>query len=59
MELLNVGEHLDVAAKHGVYAYDAYLLACAKNQRTPLLTLDRALMKAAKDAEVKVLEVDE
>lgn len=54
---IDLAESIDLAAEYGLYAYDAYLLACAKNQRAPLLTLDRALMKAAKSAGVKVLEV--
>lgn len=30
---------LEIAAEHGLYAYDAYLITCALGQRAPLLTL--------------------
>jgi predicted nucleic acid-binding protein len=40
-----------------VYAYDAYLLCCAAQLGTPLLTLDDALKVAAKTVGVEVLEV--
>jgi len=49
---------LDVAASHGLYAYDAYLVICALSQRAPLLTLDLGLARAAREAGVRVLEVE-
>lgn len=42
---------------HGIYAYDAYLIACAEKFRLPLLTLDRGLMTVARDTGVKLIEV--
>ena len=48
---------LEVAAEHGIYAYDAYLVSCALTQRAPLLTLDQGLVSAALAAGVEVLEV--
>jgi predicted nucleic acid-binding protein len=48
---------LELADEFGLYAYDAYLLACARGQRVPLLTLDQALIRAARDADVEVVEV--
>ncbi len=42
-----------------IYAYDAYMLDCAKRHRSPLLTLDEGLRNAATKAEIKVLEVEE
>ena len=50
-------EAVTIAAKQGLYAYDAYLVACAKDQRCSLITLDKALSKAAKDVGVAVVEV--
>lgn len=38
---------LELAAEHALYAYDAYLLTCALQQRAPLLTLDAALGRTA------------
>ena len=45
---------LELAERFQMYAYDAYLLTCAIAQRTPLLTLDRALMAAAKQLKIEV-----
>ena len=39
------------------YAYDAYVLACALNLRSPLITLDRSLAAVAQDAGIEILEV--
>ena len=43
---------VEVAAEHDLYAYDAYLIVCALQQRAPLLTLDAALGRAASAAGV-------
>ena len=39
------------------YAYDAYMLACAQQSGTPLLTLDDALKVHAESLGIAVLEV--
>lgn len=48
---------LEIAAQHGIYAYDAYLIACAEKYRLPLLTLDRGLAAAARDRGTSLIEV--
>ncbi len=48
---------LELADRFGLYAYDAYLMACARRQRAPLLTLDTRLGRAAKEAGVALMEV--
>jgi predicted nucleic acid-binding protein len=48
---------LAIAARYDVYAYDAYMIACAREQGCPLITLDRGLVHAAKQANVTVAEV--
>lgn len=48
---------LELADRFGVYAYDAYLLACARRQRAALLTLDPRLGRIAQEAGVQVVEV--
>ena len=48
---------LDAAAEHGLYAYDAYILETALSRRLPVLTLDKALARAAAQAGVAVLEI--
>jgi len=48
---------LILSHRHCIYAYDAYMLACAERYRTPLLTLDRRLRDVARSAGIEVLEV--
>ena len=48
---------LEIAQTLGIYAYDAYMIACAQKYRVPLLTLDRSLARAGEEAGVEVLEV--
>jgi predicted nucleic acid-binding protein len=48
---------LALANKHSLYAYDAYMLVCAKSFKLPLLTLDKALLEIAKKEHIHVLEV--
>ena len=40
-----------------VYAYDAYVIACAINQRAPILSLDRVLVERARILKLDILEV--
>ena len=53
---VHLGEALQVAHDAGIYAYDAYLLVCARTFNSPLLTLDKALKRAANSLNVKVVE---
>lgn len=60
IRLIDVGiaDALRIADAHdGIYAYDAYLIACAARQRCPLITLDNALAQAASSAGIDVLEM--
>lgn len=50
-------EALRLAGQLQLYAYDAYLIACARRQRAPLLTLDHGLRTGAALAGVTVLEL--
>lgn len=54
---IDLGQSLDLASRLNMYGYDAYVLACALNLRSPLLTLDKKLAAAAPVVGVKVLEV--
>ena len=47
---------LHIAIQLNLYAYDAYFLVCAKNLRSPLLTLDRGMQKAALEIGITTLE---
>jgi predicted nucleic acid-binding protein len=48
---------LRLSKEINMYAYDAYLLDCAIRYKSPLLTLDRKLIAAAKNINVDALEV--
>ena len=48
---------LELADRLGIYAYDAYVIACTLNQKCALISLDRGLVNAAKAVGAKVLEV--
>lgn len=50
-------QSLELADQLGIYAYDAYIIACARDQKCPLLTLDGGLLDAAKRAGIIALEV--
>ena len=54
---VELGVALELADRFGLYAYDACLMACARRQRAPLLTLDVRLGRAAREAGVELLEV--
>jgi predicted nucleic acid-binding protein len=56
VELIN---SLAIAGELDIYAYDAYLIRCAEKYRSPLLSLDKRLIQAAKDKKISVLEVSE
>lgn len=48
---------LGLVTKHSIYAYDAYMIVCAKHFKIPLISLDKALVEVAKKEHVRVLEV--
>lgn len=48
----------ELSARLNIYAYDAYVIACAMNQRSPILTLDRGLIERARELKLDVLEVN-
>jgi predicted nucleic acid-binding protein len=48
---------VELAGELGIYAYDAYLLECARQLKAPLLTLDGGLARAALESSVELLEV--
>jgi predicted nucleic acid-binding protein len=48
---------VELSFRWNVYAYDAYVLACALNRNAPLLTLDGGLITRARDLKLEVLEV--
>ncbi len=55
---VDLGQSVRLAHDLGLYAYDAYVLVCALNVRSPLLTLDSDLAASAVTAGASVLEVN-
>jgi predicted nucleic acid-binding protein len=53
---IDLGQALALSHQLGIYAYDAYLIACGLQYRSPLLTLDGGLRNAARLVGVEVLE---
>jgi predicted nucleic acid-binding protein len=49
---------VELSARWNVYAYDAYVLACAINERAPLLTLDGGLRERARELKLDIVEAD-
>ncbi|OHE27285.1 MAG: twitching motility protein PilT, partial [Syntrophus sp. RIFOXYC2_FULL_54_9] len=53
---INIVAALKIAMQHNTYAYDAYFLECALNQRSPLLTLDRQMREIARKIGIQIME---
>jgi len=56
---IELDEAIRLADTLDIYAYDAYLIRCAIKYRSPLLSLDRSLVNAARLMKAQVLEVPE
>jgi predicted nucleic acid-binding protein len=54
---VSLADALALAERLGIYAYDAYLITCALDQKCPLLSLDGGLIYAARQAGAQVLEI--
>ena len=55
---VQLSDALAVADELAIYAYDAYVLVCARSQRCSMLSLDRSLVEAARRLGLDVLEVN-
>ncbi|MGA1131332.1 MAG: type II toxin-antitoxin system VapC family toxin [Prochlorotrichaceae cyanobacterium] len=55
---VNLKESVELAGKLNIYAYDAYILQCAIENNSPLISLDRNLVKLAKCEGIQVIEVE-
>lgn len=54
---LRLTEATKLAHTHNIYAYDAYVLDCARQYRSPLLSLDDQLIAIGKKLELNLLKV--
>jgi predicted nucleic acid-binding protein len=48
---------MDIAYENDLFAYDAYIIACARESRCPLISFDKNLVNAARKAHVSIVEV--
>jgi len=46
-----------IANNLNIYAYDAYLIACAIENHCPLISLDNGLIQAAKSVGASTMEI--
>ena len=53
---IDIGAALNIATEYNIYAYDAYFLECARNLRSPLLTLDQQMKGIARKIGIQVME---
>ena len=54
---INLAAALGIAGEYGLYAYDAYVITCARDNHCSLISLDKSLCTAAIRARVNVMEV--
>jgi predicted nucleic acid-binding protein len=54
---VNLKETLRLCVKANLYAYDAYFIACALRLKSPLLSLDDALLSAAEKSGASTIKV--
>lgn len=54
---IDMNQALEYAHKNDIYAYDAYMLACAQTHNAPLATLDTDLANTAKSIKVDILDI--
>jgi predicted nucleic acid-binding protein len=57
LSAVDLGRSIEISYQLGIYAYDAYLLDCCLQHRSPLLTLDGGLRSAARRLGVEAPEV--
>jgi predicted nucleic acid-binding protein len=50
-------EAIRIADAAGIYAYDAYILACSRGTGYPVMSLDRGLLAVAESLAIDIVEV--
>ena len=54
---INLKDSVALAGKYKIYAYDAYILQCAIEQKIPLISLDAAIVDIAKREGIECIKV--
>ena len=52
---INMENSLEISHDYNIYAYDAYMLECATESKSSLLTLDHHLIEIANKMKIKIL----
>ena len=52
----DLNDVLKICTRHQIYAYDAYVISCAKDFKLPILTLDKAMISIAGKEHIKIME---
>ena len=55
---INIAEALRIAYSFNMYAYDAYMIQCAIEQKAELITLDKKLVEISKKMNIETIEVN-
>jgi predicted nucleic acid-binding protein len=54
---VDLKQALNISASHSIYAYDAYLIVCALNNKAPLISLDKYLINQSLEVGIKIIEI--
>jgi predicted nucleic acid-binding protein len=54
---IEITDALKTSHENNIYAYDAYILECAKKLHYPLMTLDEQLITKANQMKIKIIEL--
>ena len=54
---VSLHDSIRISSDRKIYAYDAFLIACARDQRCRLISLDKALLQASVDSGIQIVEV--
>lgn len=54
---IDLANAVDLAVSNRIYAYDAFILECARKYRSPLLTLDRKQREIALTVGIQTIEI--
>jgi predicted nucleic acid-binding protein len=54
---VNIESAVEISNQLGIYAYDAYILACAAEKQCALISLDKGLLRAARTMGLQVMEM--
>jgi len=54
---IRLNEALELSNTYGIYSYDSYVLDCAMQFNTPLLSLDNRMIDIAKQLQIPIVEV--